>query len=71
MLEHLLETYVEIGDVIHGLGQYDRLFRNHAAVREILERYFDDVLRFHKCVLDVFAKPSKGFIPPSLEFCES
>ncbi|KAH0537126.1 hypothetical protein FGG08_006059 [Glutinoglossum americanum] len=56
-LEHLLGAYEEIGEVIHGLRQYDRLFRNYPDVRKVLERYFYDVLQFHQCVLEVFARP--------------
>jgi hypothetical protein len=56
-LEHLLGAYEEIGEVIQGLRQYDRLFRNHPDVRGVLERYFYDVLQFHQCVLEVFARP--------------
>ncbi|KAK3687178.1 hypothetical protein B0T22DRAFT_438844 [Podospora appendiculata] len=53
----LLGAYGEISDVIHGVKNFDQLFRNHEDVRRVLEIYFDDVLQFHKCVLDVFARP--------------
>ena len=56
-LDCLLDTYVEIGEVIPGLQQYDQLFENCPAVREILERYWSDVLQFHRKALDVFARP--------------
>ncbi|RYP69278.1 hypothetical protein DL770_008288 [Monosporascus sp. CRB-9-2] len=58
ILERLLDTYVEIGDVIPGFQQYDQLFRNCPAVREILERYLYDILQFHRKALDVFARPA-------------
>ncbi|RYP62193.1 hypothetical protein DL771_009825 [Monosporascus sp. 5C6A] len=58
ILERLLDTYVEIGEVIPGLQQYDQLFKNCSAVREILEWYLDDILKFHRKALDVFARPA-------------
>ncbi|OCL02208.1 hypothetical protein AOQ84DRAFT_349486, partial [Glonium stellatum] len=58
ILERLLDTYVEIGDVIPALHQYDQLFKNCHAVREVLERYLDDILRFHRKALDLFARPA-------------
>ncbi|RYP07648.1 hypothetical protein DL764_002385 [Monosporascus ibericus] len=47
-LERLLDTYVEIGEVIPGLQQYDQLFKNCPAVREILELY---LLKRHRTLL--------------------
>ena len=57
ILERLLDTYVEIGEVIPGLRQYDQLFKNCPAVREVLERYLYDILQFHRKALDLFARP--------------
>lgn len=62
-LDQLLGAYVEIGEVIHGLRQYDRLFRNYPDAKEVLEKYFYDVLHFHQCVLEVFTKPGTNSIP--------
>jgi hypothetical protein len=56
-LEKLLDTYVEIGEVIPGLQQYDTVFQSCPAVTEVLERYFGDILQLHANVLDVFARP--------------
>jgi len=56
-IELLLDACGDIGEVLHGLGRYDKLFRNHDEGRRILEVYFYDVLKFHQCVLDVFARP--------------
>lgn len=58
-LDCLLDTYVEIGEVIPGLQQYDSIFRACPAVMEVLEMYFCDVLQFHANALDVFARPGK------------
>lgn len=56
-LERLLDTYEEIGEVIQGLRQYDTLFRSHPDVRDVLQRYFYDILQFHQCVLRTFTGP--------------
>jgi len=60
ILEHLLDTYVEIGEVIPGLRQYDQLFKDFPHVREVLERYVEDILRFHRKALDFFTKPGQA-----------
>ncbi|KAF2684142.1 hypothetical protein K458DRAFT_279973, partial [Lentithecium fluviatile CBS 122367] len=57
-LERLLDTYVEIGEVIPSLQQYDKLFENFPAVKEVLEWYLYDILQFHRKVLDLFARPA-------------
>ncbi|KAI1125678.1 hypothetical protein F5Y10DRAFT_294447 [Nemania abortiva] len=57
-LECLLDTYVEIGEVVPGLRQYDQLFKTAPFVLEILEKYFYDILEFHRSALSVFLRPS-------------
>ncbi|EPS38655.1 hypothetical protein H072_7601 [Dactylellina haptotyla CBS 200.50] len=57
-LDLLLGTYQEIGETLHGVGKYDRLFKNSPDILLILERYFYDILEFHIAVLDVFTKPN-------------
>ncbi|KAJ8129490.1 hypothetical protein O1611_g4141 [Lasiodiplodia mahajangana] len=57
-LECLLDTYVEVGEVIPSLQQYDQLFRAAPCVLEVLEKYFCDILEFHQNALDVFARPA-------------
>ncbi|KAK6526015.1 hypothetical protein TWF281_011056 [Arthrobotrys megalospora] len=56
-LENLLDAYQEIGEVLHGVGKYDRLFKNYPDIQRILEMYFYDVLEFHHEVLRVFGRP--------------
>lgn len=58
-LEQLLDTYVEVGEVIPSLQQYDTLFEEAPAVLEVLEKYFCDILEFHRNAMDVFARPGK------------
>ncbi|GAW14444.1 hypothetical protein ANO14919_038470 [Xylariales sp. No.14919] len=57
-LECLLDTYIEIGEVIPSLRQYDRLFKAAPPVLEVLERYFCDILEFHLNALEVFSSPA-------------
>ncbi|KAK8876959.1 hypothetical protein PGQ11_001905 [Apiospora arundinis] len=56
-LELLLDTYVEIGEVIPSLWQYEALFKEAPTVLEVLEKYFCDILEFHRNAMDVFGRP--------------
>ncbi|KAI8711491.1 hypothetical protein NCS52_01412800 [Fusarium sp. LHS14.1] len=56
-LELLLDTYVEIGEAIPSLGQYEQMFKKYPYLREVLERCFHDILEFHKEALKVFSMP--------------
>ncbi|ETS80318.1 hypothetical protein PFICI_07847 [Pestalotiopsis fici W106-1] len=56
-LEFLLDTYVEFGELIPHLQQYDRLFASSPSVLEVLGRYVEDILRFHQNALKVFSRP--------------
>jgi hypothetical protein len=62
-LECLLDVYVEIGEVIPGLREYDGVFKTYPRVREVLERYFEDILQFHHNALEVFGKKCKSKFP--------
>ncbi|KAI0402399.1 hypothetical protein F4802DRAFT_375189 [Xylaria palmicola] len=57
-LECLLDTYVEVGEIIPSLQQYDQLFKAAPCVLEVLEKYFCDILEFHQNALGVFARPA-------------
>ncbi|KAF4998447.1 hypothetical protein FDECE_11788 [Fusarium decemcellulare] len=54
--EVLLDTYVEIGDAIPRLREYEQIFKDYPSVREVLERCFYDILEFHKAALDMFER---------------
>jgi len=56
LLERVLDTYIEIGELIPDLKDYEDLFRDCSRSREILEWYLMDILRFHAEVLKVFSK---------------
>lgn len=60
-LECLLDTYVEIGELIPSLQGYEQLFKAAPAVLDILERYFCDILEFHRSAMDVFARPGESY----------
>ncbi|KAK6077634.1 zinc finger protein [Seiridium cupressi] len=47
---------IRLGELIPRLRQYDQLFRASPSVLEILERYFEDILRFHHNALRVFSR---------------
>ncbi|KAI1357570.1 hypothetical protein F5Y08DRAFT_324036 [Xylaria arbuscula] len=57
-LECLLDAYVELGEIIPSLQQYDQLFKAAPCVLEVLELYFCDILEFHQNALSVFARPA-------------
>jgi hypothetical protein len=61
-LELLLDTYVEIGEVIPSLRQYELIFKNYPYLREVLESCFHDILEFHKEALDVFTRTGDIFL---------
>ncbi|KAJ3548304.1 hypothetical protein NM208_g1070 [Fusarium decemcellulare] len=54
--EVLLDTYVEVGEVIPRLREYKQIFKDYPSVREVLERCFYDILEFHKAALEVFTR---------------
>ena len=53
-LEVLLDTYVEIGEAIPGLKQYEAVFSTSPLVMGELETIFCDILEFHRNALDIF-----------------
>ncbi|KAI0200165.1 hypothetical protein F4808DRAFT_170914 [Astrocystis sublimbata] len=57
-LECLLDTYIEVGEVIPSLRQYEKIFQTAPVVLEVLERYFCDILEFHRNALEVFSSPT-------------
>ena len=55
-LEVLLDTYVEIGEAIPGLKQYETVFSTTPLVMSELETIFYDILEFHRNALDIFSR---------------
>jgi hypothetical protein len=60
-LDSLLDTYAEIGEFLPGLSQYEGLLRKHPNIGIHLQRYYGDVLEFHRKALSVFSRPSRIF----------
>ncbi|RYP66506.1 hypothetical protein DL770_008790 [Monosporascus sp. CRB-9-2] len=57
-LELLLDTYIEIGEILPGLTQFRNFLGQHPALKVHLENYYCDVLDFHRNALDVFSRPA-------------
>lgn len=57
-LEALLDMYVEVGEVIPGLRQYEQAFDKYPHLKDVLERCFQDILEFHKEALSFLERPS-------------
>ncbi|KAK4214473.1 hypothetical protein QBC37DRAFT_387130 [Rhypophila decipiens] len=56
-LDCLLDTYVEIGEFLPGLSQYTTLLEKYPSLGMLLEKYYSDVLEFHRNALKVFSRP--------------
>ncbi|KAI0536611.1 hypothetical protein GGR58DRAFT_381624 [Xylaria digitata] len=57
-LDLLLDTYVEIGEILPGLTQFRDFLGQHPFLKVHLENYYCDVLDFHRNALDVFSRPA-------------
>ncbi|KAM0430109.1 hypothetical protein ACHAPT_006115 [Fusarium lateritium] len=59
-IKQLLDAYEEIGEALSNLAFFHSLIKSKGAehLRLALEDYFSDILRFHRCVLDVFSRPN-------------
>ncbi|KAH6624506.1 hypothetical protein B0J18DRAFT_456785 [Chaetomium sp. MPI-SDFR-AT-0129] len=57
-LDCLVDTYAEIGDFLPSLSQYENLLANHPDIGIYLQKYYCDVLEFHRKALAVFSRPS-------------
>lgn len=56
----LLDVYEEIGEALSNLAFFHTFIKSKGAehLRQALEDYFSDILKFHQCVLKVFSWPS-------------
>ncbi|KAK5631888.1 hypothetical protein RRF57_007602 [Xylaria bambusicola] len=57
-LDLLLDSYVEIGEILPGLAQFRDFLGRHPYLKVHLENYYCDVLDFHRNALDVFSRPA-------------
>ncbi|KAM5350993.1 hypothetical protein ACJ41O_003716 [Fusarium nematophilum] len=59
-IRELLDVYEEIGEALSNLAFFHALIKSKGAehLRLALEDYFSDILRFHRCVINVFSRPN-------------
>ncbi|KAF2968408.1 hypothetical protein GQX73_g5171 [Xylaria multiplex] len=57
-LDLLLDSYIEIGEILPGLTQLRDFLGQHPYLKVHLEHYYCDVLDFHRNALDVFSRPA-------------
>ena len=58
-LDKIVNTYEEIGEFLPSLSEYQQLLSTCPNLKIYLERYYCDVLEFHRMALAVFSRPRK------------
>ncbi|SCV41841.1 uncharacterized protein FFB14_07565 [Fusarium fujikuroi] len=56
-IRQLIDAYEEIAEALGNLAFFHNLVQSKDHLKLVLEDYFSDILRFHRCVLDVFSRP--------------
>ncbi|EXL54500.1 hypothetical protein FOCG_05366 [Fusarium oxysporum f. sp. radicis-lycopersici 26381] len=56
-IRKLIDAYEEIAEALDNLAFFHNLIRSRDHLKLVLEDYFSDILRFHRCVLGVFSRP--------------
>ncbi|RBA19768.1 hypothetical protein FPRO05_09068 [Fusarium proliferatum] len=56
-VRQLIDAYEEIAEALGNLAFFHTLIQSRDHLKLVLEDYFSDILRFHRCVLDVFSRP--------------
>nr|RBR00802.1 hypothetical protein FVER53263_11046 [Fusarium verticillioides] len=56
-IRQLIDAYEEIADALGNLAFFHNLIQSRDHLKLVLDDYFSDILRFHRCVLDVFSRP--------------
>ncbi|KAL7764854.1 hypothetical protein ACKLNR_005999 [Fusarium oxysporum f. sp. zingiberi] len=56
-IRKLIDAYEEIAEALDNLAFFHNLIRSRDHLKLVLEDYFSDILRFHRCVLGVFSHP--------------
>lgn len=54
-IKQLLDVYEDIGEALSNLAFFHTLI-NKENIKQTMEDYFSDILRFHRRVLDVFSQ---------------
>ncbi|KAF9772453.1 hypothetical protein IL306_009838 [Fusarium sp. DS 682] len=57
-VRQLIDAYEEIAEALGNLAFFQNLIQSTEHLKLVLEDYFSDILRFHRCVLDVFSRPA-------------
>lgn len=60
ILELLLSTYQDVGDIFCGLRSFRQRFLECSEMQEILEIFFFNILELHHATLDTFGKQGKS-----------
>ncbi|KAF8417488.1 hypothetical protein EV426DRAFT_540278, partial [Tirmania nivea] len=53
-MEHILDTYEDLGECLPQFKQYEALFWNHSHMHRVLEYVYEDILDFHRTALKFF-----------------
>ncbi|KAF5566179.1 heterokaryon incompatibility protein het-E-1 [Fusarium napiforme] len=56
-IRQLIDAYEEIAEALGNLAFFHNLIQSRDHLKLVLDDYFSDILRFHRCVLDVFSRP--------------
>ncbi|KAF5705135.1 heterokaryon incompatibility protein het-E-1 [Fusarium mundagurra] len=56
-IRQLIDAYEEIAEALGNLTFFHSLIQSRDHLKLVLDDYFSDILRFHRCVLDVFSRP--------------
>ncbi|KAG4254580.1 hypothetical protein FPRO03_06920 [Fusarium proliferatum] len=56
-IRQLIDAYEEIAEALGNLAFFHNLIQSRDHLKLVLEDYFSDILRFHRCVLNVFSFP--------------
>lgn len=56
-IQQLVDVYVEIGEALGNLEPFHSLIKTDSLFQDTVATFFDDILNFHRCVLDVFSRP--------------
>jgi hypothetical protein len=67
-VRQLIDAYEEIAEALGNLAFFRSLIQSRDHLKLVLEDYFSDILRFHRCILDVFSRPGSYTGPSSLSY---
>ncbi|RSL43938.1 hypothetical protein CEP54_014884 [Fusarium duplospermum] len=66
-IKQLLDVYEDIGEALSNLNFFHELIKSKEHIKQAMEDYFSHILRFHRCVLNVFSQDDwKAFFKTTL-----